>query len=43
MPAIPSYPYDIFTDEVLLDPHQHYRARREFGPVVRLEAHQMPR
>ncbi len=41
MPTIPSYPHDIFTDEVLLDPHQHYRALREHGPVVWLEAHQM--
>ena len=41
MPTIPSYPHDIFTDEVLLDPHEHYRALRELGPVVWLEAHQM--
>jgi cytochrome P450 len=41
MPAMPSYPRDIFTDEVLLDPHQHYRALRELGAVVWLEAHQM--
>jgi cytochrome P450 len=41
MPTIPSYPDDIFADEVLLDPHEHYRALRELGPVVWLEAHQM--
>ncbi|HWD05910.1 MAG TPA: cytochrome P450 [Amycolatopsis sp.] len=41
MPAIPSYPHDIWTDEVLLDPHPHYRELRELGPVVWLEAHQM--
>ena len=41
MPAIPSYPHEIFTDEVLLDPHEHYRSLRELGPVVWLEAHQM--
>jgi cytochrome P450 len=41
MPPIPSYSGDIFTDEVLLDPHQHYRALRELGPVVWLKAHQM--
>lgn len=41
MPTIPSYPHDIFTDEVLLNPHGHYRALRELGPVVWLEAHQM--
>ncbi|MBB4683323.1 cytochrome P450 [Amycolatopsis jiangsuensis] len=41
MPAIPAYPHDIWTDDVLLDPHPHYRALRELGPVVWLEAHQM--
>ncbi len=41
MPTIPSYPHDIFTDEVLLEPYEHYRALRELGPVVWLEAHQM--
>lgn len=37
----PSYPYDLFTDEVLADPHPRYRALRDLGPVVWLEAHQM--
>jgi cytochrome P450 len=41
MPAIPSYPHDIFTDEVLLDPHEHYRALRELGSIAWLEAHQV--
>jgi cytochrome P450 len=41
MSAIPSYPHDIFADEVLLDPYEHYRALRDLGPVVWLEAHQM--
>ena len=41
MPPIPHYPRDIFTEEVLLDPHPHYQALRELGPVVWLEAHQM--
>lgn len=41
MPAIPSYPHDLFTDEVLLDPHEHYRALRELGSVVWLEAHRI--
>lgn len=36
-----SYPYDIFTDEALLEPHRHYSALRELGPVVWLDAHQM--
>ena len=34
MPAIPRYPHAIFTDEVLLDPHEHYRALRELGSIV---------
>lgn len=37
----PSYPHDLYTDEVLVDPYDHYRALRELGPVVWLEAHQM--
>ncbi len=41
MPTIPSYPHDIYTDEVLLDPYEHYRTLRDLGPVVWLEAHQM--
>ena len=39
--AIPSYPHDIFTDDVLLDPYEHYRELRELGPIVWLEAHDM--
>jgi cytochrome P450 len=38
---IPSYPHDLFTDEVLADPYEHYRSLRELGPVVWLDAHQM--
>jgi cytochrome P450 len=41
MPTIPHYPDDIWTDEVLLDPHPHYRALRDLGPVVWLDAQQM--
>ncbi len=41
MPAIPSYPDDLFTDEALLDAHRHYRALRELAAVVFLEAHDM--
>jgi cytochrome P450 len=41
MQVIPSYPADLFTDEALLDPHPHYRALRDLGPVVWLDAHQM--
>lgn len=39
MATIPIYPHDIFTDEVLLNPHDHYGALRELGPVVWLDAH----
>ena len=39
--SAPAYPYDIFTDQVLSDPHPHYRTLRELGPVVWLEAHGM--
>jgi cytochrome P450 len=41
VPTIPSYQNDIFTDEVLLDPHEQYQALRELGPVVWLDAHDM--
>ena len=39
--AAPSYPQDLFTDQVLSDPYEHYRALRDLGPVVWLDAHQM--
>lgn len=39
--GVATYPHDIFTDEVLSDPYPHYRALRELGPVVWLEAHGM--
>jgi cytochrome P450 len=38
---VPSYPYDLFTDDVLTEPYPHYRALRDLGPVVWLEAHEM--
>ena len=38
---VPTYPADIFTDEALRDPYGHYRALRELGSVVWLDAHQM--
>ncbi len=41
MTAAPSYPHDLFTDQVLSDPYEHYRALRDLGPVVWLDAHQM--
>jgi cytochrome P450 len=37
----PRYPHDLFTDGVLRDPYGHYRALRDLGPVVWLEAHEM--
>jgi cytochrome P450 len=40
MTAAPSYPHDLFTDQVLSDPYEHYRALRDRGPVVWLDAHQ---
>jgi cytochrome P450 len=41
MTAAPSYPHDLFTDQVLSDPYEHYRALRDLGSVVWLDAHQM--
>ncbi|MGO9028177.1 MAG: cytochrome P450 [Acidimicrobiales bacterium] len=37
--SIPSYDTDLFTDEALAEPYGHYRALRDLGPVVWLEAH----
>jgi cytochrome P450 len=36
---VPAYDADLFTDEALLDPYDHYRALRDAGPVVWLTAH----
>ncbi|MEM8936555.1 MAG: cytochrome P450 [Pseudomonadota bacterium] len=36
--TIPSFDLDIFCEEVVLDPHPHYRAIRDLGPVVRLNS-----
>ena len=35
----PQYDEDIYTDEALLEPYEHYRALRELGPAVHLRAH----
>ncbi|HZD65273.1 MAG TPA: hypothetical protein VE152_04170, partial [Acidimicrobiales bacterium] len=35
----PSYGADIYCDEALLEPYEHYRALRELGPAVWLERH----
>ncbi|WP_369138494.1 cytochrome P450 [Modestobacter versicolor] len=37
--AVPTYQADIYTDEALLEPYEHYRALRDLGPAVWLEAH----
>ena len=36
---IPSYDVDLYTDDALADPWEHYRAMRDLGPVVWLPAH----
>jgi len=38
---IPSYALDLFSDEAIAEPYEHYRALRELGPLVWLEQHQM--
>jgi cytochrome P450 len=35
----PTYGEDIYTDEALLEPYEHYRALRELGPAVWLKKH----
>lgn len=35
----PTYDADLFTDEALTDPYDHYRTLRDLGPVVWLSAH----
>lgn len=36
---VPHYPVDLFSDEVLDNPYDHYRSIRDLGPVVWLPAH----
>lgn len=38
---IPSYTADLYSDEAIADPYPHYRALRDLGPVVWLDAHQV--
>jgi cytochrome P450 len=38
---IPAYEVDLFSDEALTEPYDHYRALRDAGPVVWLAAHDM--
>lgn len=35
----PSYEADLYSDEVILEPYEHYRAIRDLGPVVYLPRH----
>jgi cytochrome P450 len=37
--AVPTYGADIYDDQALLEPYEHYRALRDLGPVVWLEEH----
>lgn len=39
--AIPVYRADIFSRSAILDPHPHYRALRDLGPVVWLPRHRL--
>jgi cytochrome P450 len=36
---VPIYDADIYADEALLEPYEHYRALRDLGPAVWLERH----
>ncbi len=37
--SVPSYDADLYSDDALAEPYEHYRALRDLGPVVWLEAH----
>ena len=37
--SVPTYGADLFSDEALREPYEHYRAVRDAGPVVWLSAH----
>jgi cytochrome P450 len=39
--SLPTYGEDLFSDDALLEPYDHYRALREAGPVVWLSAHEV--
>ena len=41
MERIPKYQADLVNDEVLDEPYEHYRAIRDLGPIVHLEAHDL--
>jgi cytochrome P450 len=37
----PSYDGDLYTDEALLEPYEHYRTLRDLGSAVWLTAHEV--
>jgi cytochrome P450 len=41
MGKYPNYQADLFSDDVLAEPYEHFRAIRDLGPVVHLEAHDL--
>ncbi len=41
MSDTPTYPIDFYSNEVVLDPHPHYRAIRELGPAVWLPKNEL--
>jgi cytochrome P450 len=41
LPTLPTYDGDLFCDESLAWPYEHYRAIRDLGPVVQLTAHDL--
>jgi cytochrome P450 len=41
MTPLPTYDDDLFSDDALLEPFEHYRALRHAGPVVWLRAHEV--
>jgi cytochrome P450 len=38
---IPTYEVDLFADDALAEPYEHYRRLRDLGPVVWLSAHEL--
>src|SRR5450755_2799738 len=41
MSNIPRYDVNLFTDDALAEPYDHYRSIRDLGPVVHIGAHDM--
>jgi cytochrome P450 len=38
---MPAYHVDLYSDDALADPYEHYRALRDLGPAVCLSAHEV--